>query len=279
MYSDEFIQKLDSNLIRLRSESLRCQIVLTDLAGKLPVKAAANYLREGVARRASVVARCVNNIFDIYPPGRRDFLSNDECDNVAIQMHAFAINVYAIFDNIAWVCVLSAGANVAPLDIGLYKKQTKDYIPDELKSYLGEDSSSIWYKTYAKSYRDSVAHRIPPYLPSRVYTPEESLKCQELEALAHSALLNSSINFDASKGKDRLDYLAEHENFLKEKNSLGQNCKFIAISEIAESAGSPIYLHPQIISDWMLVNELVLKFDSSFRVMHGMPLVSFPAGM
>src|SRR5205085_12497203 len=120
----------------------------------------------------------------IYPAGRETLLGNDECDDIAIQLHAFTINVYAIFDNIAWVCMLERGGNLSALKIGLFKNECQPFLPVDLKIYLADIRVKTWFDNYGKVYRDSTAHRIAPYLPSRSYGPEEAERLHDLNTRA-----------------------------------------------------------------------------------------------
>ena len=38
---------------------------------------------------------------------------------------------YAIFDNIAWVCMLEAGGALSPLKVSLFKKDCEPFIPPD----------------------------------------------------------------------------------------------------------------------------------------------------
>ena len=79
------------------------------------------FANEGVGRRLPLVRRCATNIFKTYPPNKTALLTRDECEDIGIQLCAFAINVYAIFDNIAWVCMLEAGGNLSPMKVSAFK--------------------------------------------------------------------------------------------------------------------------------------------------------------
>lgn len=260
---------------QLRNETAGVQMLLHDLSGHLTQPRACTFANEGIGRRLGVVARCVLNIFELFPPDTKTLLTNDDCNDVAIQVQAFAINVYAIFDNIAWVCMLEAGGNVPPMQVGVFKKACQPFIPAELATYLAQPTAKTWFDNYGKVYRDSTAHRIPPYLPSRVYTPEEGKRFKELHALSQSTVLEAS-NVMRSDRRRALALLDQLPVIDAEKNALGSNSLLFALSLTAEDATPPVYLHPQLLCDWALVNEVLRTFDRSLRADCGWPARELP---
>jgi hypothetical protein len=93
------------------------------------------------------------------------------------------MNVYALFDNMTWVCLLEAGQFLPPKSIGLFKKSCRPFIPSHLAAYLDQPETDRWFREYGTLYRDSTAHRIAPYLPSRTYTPDEGKRWQDAQRI------------------------------------------------------------------------------------------------
>lgn len=250
-------------------------MLLHELSSFLTKPRARTFANEGIGRRLPLVARCATNVFKLFPPNATTFLSHEDCNDIAIQVQAFAINVYAIFDNIAWVCMLEAGGMVPPLKVSVFKKECEPFIPKELLTYLSQEATTTWFKEYGKVYRDSTAHRIPPYLPSRVFTEEEGKRFQALHARSHATLLEASnvMPSDRQRGYQLLD---EQQAIDKEKNALGSNSLLLALSLTGEDASPPVYLHPQLLCDWALVNELLQTFDRSLRADRGWPVRALP---
>lgn len=256
-----FMQRVD----QLGTEALTVGLDLASLAEQLTMPRARMFAREGVGRRLRVIERCVLNVFNIFPPDRGTFLSFGECDDVAIQLHAFAINVYALFDNLAWVLVLEAGLDIMPLNICLFKKACRPAIPKRLLDYLETSDVTKWHKEFGKPYRDSTAHRIPLYLPSREYTAEEGALWQRRHTEAMQEILT------VRPGGDVDARLARHEALTREKEALGRNSKLMALSLSGEDAHAPVYMHPQLLCDWALAHELVRVAIYSIREENNWP--------
>ncbi|MCU1617910.1 MAG: hypothetical protein JWO98_5450 [Frankiales bacterium] len=269
-YAAEHAANFIEQVKHRRAEALDVRLDLANLTEQLTVPRAGTFAKEGVGRRLRVIERCVLNVFDIFPPDRATFLSFDECDDVAIQLHAFAINVYALFDNLAWVLVLEAGLDITPVNVGLFKKSCRPAIPKRLHDYLTTPDVLKWHNDFGKPYRDSTAHRIPLYLPSREYTPEEGVRWQELHSEAMQELLT------IRRGDDVEARLARHAALVREKETLGSNSKLMALSLGDEDAHGPVYMHPQLLCDWALAHELVRVGVHSMREANNWPAPSIP---
>lgn len=264
-YSASQVTGFTDHVPRLRNAGLAVAIDLSHLANQLSSKRARTFANEGIGRRLPLVERCVLNIYEMYPPDRQSFLSKDECNDIAIQLHAFAINLYALFDNIAWVCMLEGGGQLPPMKIGLFKQDCQEFIPQHFKDYLAQPTVGQWYRDHGKVYRDSTAHRIAPYLPSRAYTPEEAARWQELHSQAMTELLGV-----ANEARDRIsDRLDRHERLNEEKELMGSNSLLIGLSLTGEDAAPPVYMHPQLLCDWALAHELVREFTIGMRKTRG----------
>lgn len=274
-YYDAEIAKFGAELQKLRNETAAVSMDLSHLAEQLSNPRARTFATQGAGRRLPLVARSAVNIYQIYPPAKTSFLTRDECSDVAIQLHAFAINVYALFDNIAWVCMLEADKILSPMKIGLFKPECQEFIPADLRVYLARPTATNWFNDYGKVYRDSTVHRIAPYLPPRVFSPEEGARWQALHELSQQQLFGAA----KAMGEDRAlghQMLESHEALEQEKHGLGSNSLLIALSLTAEDATSPVYLHPQLLCDWGLANELVRTFASAMRKHHGWPVPTLP---
>lgn len=263
-YSDQQVRHMLDQMHALRNAQPSVQLDLSELAGRLTAKRARVFANQALGRRLPVIERAVLNVFRMYPPDRQEFLSRDETSDLAIQLHAFAINVYAVFDNIAWVCVLEAGLQDKPVTaIGAYKPLVQPALPQSLRDYLSEPRTREWFNNYGKVYRDSTAHRIPPYVPPRVFTTVESRRWQELNEAATKELL------DWRPGQPADARLARHEVLNEEKQRLGRNSILMGLTLDGEDATAPVYIHPQLLSDWGLVHELVLTFTKGMRSQYG----------
>jgi hypothetical protein len=261
-FSSEQVRELMDHLQALRNAQPTVQLDLSHLASQLAVPRARTFANEGLGRRLPVVERAVVNTYRIFPPDRQEFLTKDECTDVAIQLHAFAINLYALFDNIAWVCVLEAGQQLPPMKIGPFKPESQQHMPAALNEYLAQSTVQSWFHKYGKLYRDSTAHRIAPYLPPRIFGSEEGDQWQELHAESMRLLLGCA---SAESNQQRDERLARHEQLEVEKQRLGRNSLLFGLSLTGDDATAPVYLHPQLLCDWSLAHELVLAFTAAMR--------------
>lgn len=272
-YSAKQARKLQEQVRELRNKQPTVQLDLASLADQLTVPRARKFAHEGLGRRLPVIERAVLNIYRIFPPDRQEFLTRDECTDIAIQLHAIAINLYALFDNIAWVCLLEAGQQLSPKKIGLFKQECQTCIPEQLRKYLAQPTVRTWFNDYGKLYRDSTAHRIAPYLPSRAFAPEEGERWQQIHQDSMQALLGCQPGEPRDQLRERL---ARHEQLEIEKESLGMNSLLFALSLTGEDASPPVYLHPQLLCDWGLAHELLLAFTGAMRQQYGWKSPNIP---
>jgi len=263
-YSTDQVENFLNQVQLLRNAQPRIQIDLSSLAEQLTVERAKIYANQAMGRRLPVIEQAVLNIFDIYPPNRSKHLTRSECTNIAIQLQVFAINVYAVFDNAAWISMLESGGNLNK--VGLFKKECKIFLPQGILDYISNSNIKQWFDDYGKLYRDSTAHRIPPYLPSRTYTPEESSLWKELHEKSMKLLYGYKLGESLEKVDERLGM---HEQLEAEKNALGRNSLMVALTLNGEDASNPIYLHPQLLCDWGLVQEFVSTFTKAMREHYG----------
>lgn len=273
-YSAKQLEEFAKSVQRLLNETAGMRFVLGELAQRLTNPRARTFALQGICRRLPLIARGARKIFTLYPPDAAELLSMDTCDEVAIQFQAFAINMYGLMDNIAWVCVLESGGALNPLKIGLFKREVEQYLPDELKDYVGAPTPLTWFNEYGKAYRDSTAHRIPPYLPSRAYTTEEGQTYQDLDRRATEALTEAGRAH--ANVAQALGLMEQYEQLVQEKESLGSNSLLLALSLNGEDATPPVYLHPQVLCDWGLAIELLQVFDRSLREKFGWPKMAMP---
>jgi len=272
-YSAAQVSNFEEQVRKLRNESARLKFDLGCLSEQLTASRAKTFAQQGLGRRFHLIERCVLNIFEIYPGGRKEFLSADECTDIAIQFHAFAMNVYALFDNMAWVCLLESGHILPPKKIGLLKEACRPFIPPKLAAFLAEPDITCWFRDYGTLYRDSTAHRIAPYLPSRSYTPEEGKRWQQLHVNAMQEWIPPAHDQQGEGLSERLERLDKLE---REKAELGRNSLFMCLSLTGEDASPPVYLHPQLLCDWGLAQETIRHFLRGMRESRGWQVPYIP---
>ncbi len=272
-YSSSAIRDMIVALRRLCAAQPNVQLDLDDLARRLVVPRARVFAREGIGRRLGIVERAVYNIYRVFPPDRIELLDRDECTDINIYLHAFAINVYALFDNIAWVCLLESGQTLSPMKIGLYKPECQLHLPTALRSFLAQPTLLNWFNIYGKLYRDSTAHRIPPYLPPRVLDAAEVEQWRQLEHESHELL----VDLARDGQDDQRASWSRYEQLEAERDQLGRNSPLVALSTGVEDAARPVYLHSQLLCDLGLAQELVKTFAAAMRDRYGWAPPPLPA--
>lgn len=273
-YSSRQVGRLLDQLSDLHNAQPEIRQDLFHLSQQITVQRARTFANEALGRRLPVIERTVLNIFETFPPGRSEFLTMDECTDIAIQLHAFAINVYAVLDNVAWISMLQAGGDLAPVKVGLFKSECQGFLPPALLDYISQPTVKRWFNEYGKVYRDSTAHRIPPYLPDRTFTPEEGERWQQLDKESMEVLLDWNPGESRAQMDERH---TRHEQLEAEKRQLGRNSLMIGLTLTGEDATHPVYLHPQLLSDWGLVHEFVQTFTQAMRQHYGWQQPVIPA--
>ena len=202
------------------------------------------HLLHGAARRVGVIRRSIENVFALFPPNTERPLSRDHLSDVQINLHAFVMNLYGIYDNWAWAYVLRHNLEGVIGDrrrVGLFNAATRNHLPLPLQAYLTTNTTTEWHEKYAKSYRDALAHRIPPYIPPAEFTPEEGTRYNELE--------NEKVECIWKLQWERLDEV------WAEQAALGRPSFTFIHAFTEDEPPRPIILHPQMLSDGKAVAE------------------------
>lgn len=162
-----------------------------------------------------------------------------------------------MLDNLAWVCALN-GNFPDPYDyrnrlqIGLFKDAIKPYLPELLLNYLNVGPNKKWFEDYAKKYRDSTAHRIPPYIPPSCVTNADVERLKQLQDDASVAL--RSHDFE------------QYERLLAEEREVGALIPYVVLTLSGDlRADPPIIMHPQIVCDLMTIHDLLKNFSAGMR--------------
>lgn len=202
------------------------------------------HLLHGAARRIGVIRRAVKNIYVLFPPETVRPLDADALADLQINLHAFVMNLSGLYDNWAWAYVLKHDLEDVIGDrrrIGLFLDSTRRKLPANLREYLSSPAIADWHEQYVKSFRDALAHRIPPYIPPAQFTPDEGNLYGDLE--------NEKAASIKAHRWQRLDEIYE------EQGALGLPCPYFLHAYNEETAPRLFYLHPQILSDGAAVVE------------------------
>lgn len=201
------------------------------------------YLLQGVCRRLTIIRRCMVNIFAIFPVDRNERLDEDERLDVEINLQAFIIHCHGVPDNLARIYLSERGIILNPWQIGLFIEDTLEQMPEEIRRHVRSERIRNWHQKYAKSYRDALAHRIPPYVPPAVYTPEHQSRYEELQVKIEEALKVGSVDL-------------VHE-LVEEQQAIGNVCGAFTHSFLENDCTHPIMLHSQLLADARTVMEMI----------------------
>lgn len=220
--------------------------------GLLKSEKGREYLKHGVCRRINILHRSIQKIFEIFPPNRTALLNWDELAEVEINLHAFIVNLNGLFDNLAWVFVHEKGLDELIKNrnrVGLFISHTQEHLPLRFRAYMTSEKMKKWHARYAKDYRDSLAHRIPPYVPPATVDPADEARLLLLEAEQRRAVLNGDF------------HLADLKQ--KEMDALKSVCTFFVHSH-SERVTTP-YLHPQIVCDGSTAVDVLKRARNCFK--------------
>lgn len=212
-----------------------------DVESLVTREGAREHVTYGAARRLLIIIRCVKNIFSIFPVRRTKLLNLDERNDLEINLHAFLIHVHGLPDNLAWAYILERKVLLAPQDVGLFQKKTREHFPIELQTDLNRFIN--WHQAYAKNYRDALAHRIPPYVPPAAWLPEHEQEFKDLHERAEQAKRERNFELALDLHAQKHDIGIIHPAFLH--------------SFLDQKACGPMLLHPQVIVDTRTILEII----------------------
>lgn len=240
VYTAEQVEQLQEKLVEMSSDfnDMLSELLVT-VEPSLKTAKAKTFLRYGVGRRMVTIQRCAHRIFEIFDMRTEKPLPSDVLDDVKIYLQAHIINVIGLLDNWAHVFVNERGANVPLQQIDLFKRATQAILPAEVVALLQSDDIDNWHTTYAKDYRNALAHRIPLYVPPAEWTPEDQKAYEDAEREEWDALRKGDI--------DRAQELRT------KKAAIGRP-SFVFFHAI--EGARPVYLHAQLVADAVTIREL-----------------------
>jgi hypothetical protein len=215
---------------------------------------AREYLRGGVGRRLRVLHRTLSNVFELIPVSAVQPIDRDDIDDAQINLHAFIMNLYGLFDNLAWAFVLHHDVLLQVGNrskVGFFLSATKQFFPPALRAFADDAKMNVWHGEYLKNFRDALAHRIAPYIPPATYSNEDE---SEYIALEHQWL--ESIKM---RDWDRA------EDISRRQASLGSPCFVFAHSFDNAEGKRIVYLHPQMMADAKTAAKICTLFFANWQ--------------
>lgn len=199
----------------------------------------------GLCRRLDMLVRCIDQVYEILPPDREDIPERHETAKAEMAIHSFVLNTFGCLDNLAWIWVFEKnvrgrnGEELRPKSVGLCSEPLRDSFSEEFRAYL--DTRQEWFD-HLKGFRDSLAHRIPLYIPPYIVTATRADEYRRLEQASDDAL--------------RRGDLAEHERLRLERRELVCFRPWMTHSYYERA---PIALfHQQLLQDYLTVDEVSL---------------------
>jgi hypothetical protein len=203
---------------------------------------AREYANHGFSRRLGTLVRVIDQVYTILPPEREDTPERDDVMDATIAIQSFVLNTFGCLDNLARIWVYEKavrGKDGKELDrrcVGLGNKDVRGSFTDEFRAYL--DSRQKWFESL-RDFRDSLAHRIPLYIPPYVVSSENTEEYKRLEEASGQAL-------------KRLD-TAAYDRLQSEQARLGRFRPWMTHSLYEQSPS--IVFHSQLLADYVTVDE------------------------
>jgi hypothetical protein len=205
---------------------------------------AREYAMHGFCRRLGTLVRAIDLVFEGLPPEREDIPDRDEVVDATIAIQSFVFNTFGCLDNLAWIWVYEKdvrsedGVELTPRWVGLGKgnKRIRSSFSNEFRAYL--DSRQKWFD-HLKGFRDSLAHRIPLYIPPYIVTPEAMDEYNKLEQASDEALQQADFE--------------EYDRLQSKQKEFGLFRPWMTHS-LHESAPAVIF-HRQLLQDYLTIDE------------------------
>ncbi|AZO79641.1 hypothetical protein B5U98_29345 [Bosea sp. Tri-39] len=208
---------------------------------------AQQYARHGALRRLTTIRWCIDRLFQVLPVDA-DNPYSDALAEAAILLQAFIMHATGVMDNLARIWCLERGRRdpivgaIPPMEIGLGPRyeRVRNSLTDAFRDYLQQMDQ--WFG-YLKNYRDAFAHRIPLYIPPRIFEPADEERYRDLERNQLAAWQRQDYE-DADRLGIEMRRLGRFDPLMMHAFGNGPE------------DGRPIRLHAQMVSDHATVVEI-----------------------
>jgi hypothetical protein len=205
---------------------------------------AREYAHHGFCRRLDTLVQAIDSVFEILPPELDDIPDKEEVVAATMCIQSFVLNAFGCLDNLAWVWVYEKGLkgkhgkSLRPEQVGLGPRfgLIRRSFSNEFRAYLR--SRKKWLK-HLTSFRDSLAHRIPLYIPPYIVSSENMDEYKRLER----ELL------EAMRRADEETY----DRLRSEQKKLGRFRPWMTHSQF-EKAPTAVF-HWQLLQDYVTIDE------------------------
>ncbi len=205
---------------------------------------AREYASHGFCRRLDTLVHAINFVFELLPPGRVDIPDNDDVVAATICIQSFVFNALGCLDNLAWIWVHEKGLKGEDgkelkndwVGLGPRYRYVRKSFSSEFRAYLKKRKEWFGHLT---GFRDSLAHRIPLYIPPYIVGSESMDQYERLE----------SDSFEALKRGDHQEY----DRLRSEQKKLGHFRPWMTHSQF-EKAPTAVF-HWQLLQDYVTIDE------------------------
>jgi hypothetical protein len=209
---------------------------------------AKEHAQHGFGVRVATLVHCINRVFAILAPDRRDIPEKAELLDVTVNIQAFVSNVFGCLENLSWIWVCERnvtrtdGQPLARKQVGLGDRYP--IVWESLTPGLQVDLQTrrAWFDNL-KNFRDSLSHRIPLFIPPFIVAERDVPRYNELEAALDQAILDR--DFDRSKALQ-----AEKMTLVHFKPVMTHS--FYEQAEV-------VWFHQQLLSDFKMIDEIGSK--------------------
>lgn len=208
--------------------------------------------QQGFARRLQSLKRCIERLYEILPPELEDHPNSDVRHDAELIVQAFVFHIFGAADNLAWIWVCEKnvrranGAELAESAVGIRKDAVRRSFTARFRELL--DQRAGWLE-YLESFRHSLAHRIPLYIPPYIVTHANEAAYRELDNRMAQA---------AARG----DFV-ERENLKAQQKELTSFRPWMQHSYVEEAR--PMVFHVQMLADFNTIHEMAVMLLEDLR--------------
>jgi hypothetical protein len=201
----------------------------------------AEYAKHGFCRRLETLVRTIDQVYELLPPQQEKIPDRDNVVDGTIAIQAFTMNAFGCLENIAWVWLYEKnvknddGTDFDPMDVGLGKKKLRKALTQQFRDYL--DRKRDWLENLIE-FRDSLAHRIPLFIPPYVVPMANAAKYREFE-----------------KAKWEEPARSDPEEYEKVKAEQLKLCQFMPGMTHSIFEASQVEFHSQLLNDYVTIDE------------------------
>jgi hypothetical protein len=202
----------------------------------------AEFAKHGLLRRLDTMIRAIDQVYELLPPEQEEIPSNDKVVQASMAVQAFVMNAFGCLDNIAWILVHEktikgkGGAELLPAEVGLGKKFVQKKLSKGFSALLKKHQT--WFANLV-SFRDSLAHRIPLYIPPHTVPKPNIKRYNELE-----------------KAKWEEPAKSDPEEYERVKAEQLKLCQFVPGMMHSIFEDSPqVEFHSQLLNDFVTIDE------------------------